>query len=171
MSEQEISGQKLVPVFFVDEVKIGESFDKQDWPLHITLFPPVEAQYTELLGKAMRFFINPIEPFTAKIDGEALFGTDEEKALNKGVPVYTVERSTQLVIAHKGFIRALSHLPHNDTFRREYNPHVSKKHNTRSLSLGDELLVGGISVATSELGTSTWTVADKMRFKGTGVIG
>lgn len=166
VSEHKISGEKLLPVFFVDEVKIGETFDKADWPLHITLFPPVEAQYTSDLGIHMREYINPLEPFTARVNGEDTFGKQEAIDAGQGTPVYTVERTRQLMIAHKGFIKALSHLPHDSTFRQPYNPHISKQHAYRQLAINEELYVEGLSVVKRDAGSAQWTVADKMRFKG-----
>lgn len=168
MPEQKTSGEKLLPVFFVDEVKIGETFDRRDWPLHITLFPPVEAPYSMDLGVRMREHINPLEPFTVRVNGEATYGPQEAIDAGKGTPVYTVEKKRQLLAVHNGFIKALSRLPHDATFRQPYRPHISKQHAHRSLALNEELYVEGLSVVTREAGSAQWTVADKMRFKATG---
>lgn len=166
VTEQKISGEKLLPVFFVDEVKVGEVFDKTDWPLHITLFPPVTAQYTSDLGIYMREYINPIEPFEVRVNGEDTYGDPQSIAAGEGVPVYTVEKNRQLVAAHKGFVKALSHLPHDTTFRQPYNPHISKQHTHRELKMDEELYVEGLSIVTRDAGSAQWTVTDKMRFKG-----
>lgn len=163
-----MSGEKLLPVFFVDEVKIGETFDKHDWPLHITLFPPVEAEYSMELGIRMREYINPLEPFTVRVNGEAVYGPQEAIDAGNGTPVYTVEKKRQLVAVHKGFIHALSHLPYDRRFMKKYKPHVSKQHARRALKIGEQLHVEGLSVVTREADSSQWTVVDKMRFKATG---
>jgi hypothetical protein len=55
MSSQEVSGGKFLPVFFVDEVKEGAQFQAGEWPIHMTLFPPLETSYGVLLGRAMRY--------------------------------------------------------------------------------------------------------------------
>lgn len=166
--EQKTSGEKLLPVFFVDEVKIGETFNKHGWPLHITLFPPVEAQYSMDLGVRMREYINPLEPFMVRVNGEAVYGPQEAIDAGKGTPVYTVERTRQLAAVHKGFTNALSHLPHDRRFIQEYKPHVSKQHARRTLEIDEKLYVEGLSVVTREANSAQWTVVDKMRFKATG---
>lgn len=166
MSEQEALGGKFLPVFFVDEVKEGAEFQAGEWPLHMTLFPPLEASYDAPLGKAIRHFVNPVEPFTAAVGESDTYGTQEMIDSGKGVFVRKVEENTSLRKVHGGLVQALAHLRHNPTFRMPYNPHVSMDTNDSRLTQGKQMWVEGMSVVTREPGSKIWQVVDKMRFKG-----
>lgn len=166
MSEQKASGEKFLPVFFVDEVKIDAEFHKDEWPLHITLFPPLETTYTDIAGTAIRSFVNPIEPFDAVVGENDTFGTQEMIESGNGVPVRRIEENTRLYAVHRGLVQALAHLPHSAQFRTPYTPHISIPEHDPRATKGESLRVEGMSIAIRQPGSATWRVVDKMRFKG-----
>lgn len=166
MSEQEAPGGKFLPVFFVDEVKEGAKFQAGEWPLHLTLFPPLETSYDPHLGGVIRSLVNPIEPFAAYVGESDIFGTQEMIDSGKGIFVRKVEESASLRKVHAGLVRALAHLRHNPTFRMPYNPHVSMDTSDGRLVQGEQMWVEGMSVVTREPDSKIWQVVDKMRFKG-----
>jgi len=166
MSSQEASGGKFLPVFFVDEVKEGAQFQAGEWPLHMTLFPPLETSYDAPLGKAIRYFVNPVEPFNAVVGKSDIFGTQEMIDSGKGVFVRKIEENPSLRKVHGGLVQALAHLRHNPTFRTPYNPHVSMDPINQRLHEGSDIWVEGMSLVTREPGAKVWKVVDKMRFKG-----
>ncbi len=61
---------KFVPAFFADVVDLGTEFKRGDWPLHITLFPPILDRYQKEYGYAMKWAVNPLAPFDVTVGGE-----------------------------------------------------------------------------------------------------
>ena len=168
MPQQEtLGGEKFLPVFFVDEVKIGETFTSGDWPLHITLFPPLEATYQPSDGERIRFNVHAFEPFSVTAGEEAMFGPAED------VHVRKIEQSDPLNRVHKGLVRALSRLSHDPQYRMPYNPHISEVASSTPVLKGTSMLLEGLSIAVQKQRITsggelqkTWEVVDKMRFKG-----
>ncbi len=160
MSEQEMRGGKFLPAFFVDEVKLNETFLSGTWPLHITLFPPVRAEYTGEYGEQVRRFVNPVEPFDVVVGASAFFGPDEDIYVRK------IESSSSLQTVHQGLVKALAYLTHDPTYRLPYNPHITlDKHDAR-IERGDVIWVEGMSIVAQSADSREWRVVDKMRFKG-----
>jgi hypothetical protein len=166
MSEFKTSGEKFLPVFFVDEVKIGEEFSRGEWPLHVTLFPPLETHYDEPLGKAIRFFVNPASPFYATVVEEDIFGPQEAIDEGQGIFVRKLEKESGLMKVHQGLVKALHNLRHDPTFRTPYNPHVSIDRYDLRLQEGDSVWIEGLSIAMKQPDATTWQVVDKIRLKG-----
>ena len=77
-------GGKFLPAFFVEPVELGTSFQRGKWPLHMSLFAPVETSFEPELAQLMREYVNPMEPFMATIGKQALFGDNED------LPVYRI---------------------------------------------------------------------------------
>lgn len=168
MSEQKtLGGEKFLPVFFVNEVKIGDTFTSEQWPLHLTLFPPLETPYLASNGQQMRTWVNPLSPFTVTTGEAAMFGPAED------IPVRTIESNDTLLRVHKGLVRALARLDHDPQYRMPYNPHISQAIDTELIGEGESLRLEGLSIAVQKKRLSTtgeimktWEVVDKMRFKG-----
>lgn len=166
MSEQEVSGGKFLPVFFVDEVKLETKFQAGEWPLHLTLFPPVKARYQPSLGKAIRTEVNLVAPFYAAVGGDDVFGEPEAIDNGMGIFVRKLEENESLRKVHNGLVKVLSHLEHDPQFRRPYTPHVSIDQADSRLNQGSQLWVEGMSIVAREPGSRLWQIVDKMRFKG-----
>lgn len=159
MTEQEKTG-KFLPAFFVDVVEKGQQFTAGELPRHITLFPPVQAEYDIAhMGNELKYQFNPEIPFDARVIEEpVLFG------LEQNIPVQRVE-SADLQRIHTHLVGVLGNLLHNDMFRKPYNPHITIV--DKELEGGTVLPVASFSIVERQLGVSSlWTVVDKIGFKG-----
>lgn len=154
-------GGKFLPAFFVDEVTLGETFSAGEWPLHITLFPPVDAPYEQEYGRHIRSFLNPLDPFYAKVGESALFGPNQDVFVRK------IEANASLQTVHEGLVRALAYLTHDPTYRQPYNPHITTKEHDPKVQQGDAIWIEGLSIAAKAPDSTTWQVVDKIRLKGT----
>ena len=160
MAEQETQGGKFLPAFFVEPIALGETFHKADWPLHMTYFPPVSAQFKPEYAEKMRQYINPMEPFMATVGETDYFGE------NRDIPVKRLVHNERLLAVHRKLVAVLHHLPHSKTFRTPYNPHFSIKEGDSRLETGDSIEIGGFSVAEKFGQTDTWRIIAKIGLKG-----
>ena len=161
MSAQEVRGGKFLPAFFVEEVELGQTFARGEWPLHMSYFPPVNASFQPQLATRLREYVNPMAPFIAQVGEDALFGPDRD------VPVKLVEPSKELLAVHRALVSVLHYLPHPAQYRTPFNPHVSVKEDGPQLETGDTIEIGGFSIVETLPNSSTWQVLAKIGLKGT----
>ncbi len=156
-------GREFIPAFFVDVVQKGEVFPAggDNWPLHMTLFPPIEEPYYPYYGEVLRSVINTMAPFEVVVGEDGLFGP------NFDVPVKRIEESPKLRLVHQGIVRTLSQLRHDPTYRQPYNPHVSIQPG-KTIETGEKIYVGGFSIVEKSVTPDgkIWTVVDKIGMKG-----
>jgi|GEM_PF-2999943 len=149
--------QKFVPAFFVDIVEKGETFPIADWPLHITLFPPLQTPYLGRYGEDLRGAVDGLSPFDVTVGEDDEFGPDND------LPVLRIEESPRLRGLYGALVDTLANLIHDPTYRQPYNPHISKKLGM-TIQTGDTINIGGFSIV--EKKGSLWTVTDKIGLKG-----
>ena len=149
--------QKFVPAFFVDIVEKGETFPLGDWPLHITLFPPILAPYLGRYGEQLRSTVNAMSPFDVTV------GEDDKFGPNKDLPVLRIAESPRLRALHGELVGALANLMHDPTYRQPYNPHISKIPGM-AIETGDIINIGGFSIVEKKNGL--WMVTDKIGLRG-----
>lgn len=153
-------GGKFLPAFFVEEVELGQTFNRGEWPLHMSYFPPVNTTFQPELAARLREYVNPMSPFIAKIGKDALFGPERD------VPVKLVEPSKELIAVHRALVSVLQYLPHPTQYRTPFNPHVSVKESEFQLETGDTIEIGGFSIVETMPNSSTWQVLAKIGLKG-----
>ncbi len=158
-------GREFIPAFFVDVVEKGEVFPSgaAHWPLHITLFPPLEAPYYPYYGDKMRSVVNTMAPFdvTLSEDEPVMFGPNED------IPVRLINEAPRLRVIHDALVRTLANLTHDPTYRRPYNPHITIRPDI-DLDPGKKIHIGGFSIVEKTVGSNgeIWTVVDKIGLKG-----
>jgi hypothetical protein len=160
MDGQEAQGGKFLPAFFVEPVELGDEFPRGEWPLHMTYFPPVRAQFTAGHAEQLRRFVNPIEPFMATVGEDDMFGP------NRDVPVRLMVPSERLQAVHRRILAVFQELPHSTQFRMPYRPHVAIKSDDQRVQEGDEIEVGGFSIVERPGNSNTWQVIAKIGLKG-----
>lgn len=149
---------KFVPAFFLDVVEMGQEFRSGELPLHITTFPPVEAPYDRSFTEGMRAYLNKCRPFTVTVEGDDMFGPEED------VPVKKFKNSLELLGMHLVHIYALGELLHDKTYTQPYNPHITVKTHEQ-LKDGTELKIGGFSVI-EKTKSGLYKVVDKVGLWG-----
>lgn len=159
LPEHETSG-KFLPAFFVDVVELGEEFPSGELPLHMTYFPPVKAPLTRKGIAEARRFINPMEPFSAQVGEDALFGDAHD------VPVKLIESTPRLVAVHRKLVDVFGNLSHDPRYRMPYRPHVTVGHDSSSIQTGDSIEIAGLSIVEKDPRTDVWTVMAKIGLKG-----
>ncbi len=152
-------GSKFLPAFFVDIVEVGQTFRSGDLPLHVTLFPPLQARYEKEFGYVMKGVVNPQTPFEVTVGEEDLFGPEYD------VPVFHIEESPQLKRIHQSLVHALGVLLHDDTYRQPYNPHITIRPGEQTVHTGDNILIGGFSIVEKNI-RGNWEVVDNIGLKG-----
>ena len=163
MAEQETRGGKFLPAFFVEPILLGDEFNKDAWPLHMTYFPPVNDTFKPEYADKMRQYINPMEPFLAQVGQSDYFGPDHDIHVKRMVP------SNQLIAVHRRILAVLQDLPHSKQFRMPYNPHISMDEQDRRVETGDSIEIGGFSIVEKQQMSSTWRVIAKVGLKGAGM--
>lgn len=149
---------RFIPAFFVDIIEKGALFEKDEWPPHITMFPPIEEPFQPEFIKEMRARLNPIRPFVVTLGRNALFGA------NNDIPVIRIANSPELQLVHARLTKTIGNLLHDPTYRQPYNPHITHIPD-REFNEGDEIEIAGFSIASKPAGEE-WTVVDKVGFKG-----
>jgi hypothetical protein len=149
--------QEFAPAFLVDIVEKGETFPLGDWPLHITLFPPLLTPYHDYYGDELRGTVNVMPPFDVTVGEDDWFGPDHD------LPVKRIAESPRLRLLHGALVGALANLMHDPTYRRPYNPHISVLPGM-TIKTGDTVNIGGFSIV--EKTGRLWTVVDKIGLKG-----
>lgn len=160
MSEHEMRGGKFLPAFFVEPVMLGEEFESGDLPLHMTYFPPVDTLFEPEYADKLRGYINPMEPFIAKVGEGDYFGP------NHDIHVKLMVRSPELVAVHRKILAVLQHLPHSAQYRMPYNPHVTIDKDDTRIETGDSIEIGGFSIVEKLQTRDTWQVIAKIGLKG-----
>lgn len=150
--------EKFLPAFCVPVVREGQEFASGELPLHITLFPPLSAQYTDHIGDTLKEAMNPLQAFDVMVGESAMFGADES------IPVKLIESSSRLEEVHGLLVKHVGILLHDPTWRQPYNPHISV-HDTATVNTGESIHVGGFAIM-AKAADSNWKVVDKVGFKG-----
>ena len=150
-------GEKFLPAFFVDVIEKDYSFDRGEWPAHITLFPPIEQPYVETYAHTLRRHMNPIHPFEIIVGEDAWFGEAGD------VPVKRIIDSPELQRVHTELVRVCGILLHDPTYRQPYRPHISYP-DEFGITSGQRIAVGGFCLTVKDGGV--WRVEDKVGFKG-----
>lgn len=164
MSERASRGGKFLPAFFVEPVALGETFERGQWPLHMSYFPPIETAFKLYLANRMREYINPMEPFMVEVGDDALFGP------NNDLPVKRMVETKELIAVHRALVAILQYLPHSAEFRTPLRPHVTSKPNGLQLNTGDTIEVGGFSIVETSQFSPNWQVIGKIGLKGADML-
>lgn len=160
VNDQEMQGGKFLPAFFVEEVELGQTFPRGEWPSHMSYFPPVDTTFKPELADRLREYVNPMPPFVAKIGKGAKFGPEEDK------PVLLVEPSKELIAVHRALVSVLQYLPHPTQYRTPFRPHISLKENGFQLETGDTIEIGDFSIVETTPYSPSWHVLAKIGLKG-----
>lgn len=152
---------EFIPAFFVDIVQKGETFPRGEWPLHLTLFPPIQAPYRSYYGDKLRSVVNVLSPFDITVGEDDMFGPDHD------VPVKHIEEAPRLQVIHMALVRTLASLMHDPTYRQPYNPHITVQSGAM-IETGETIRIGGFSVV--EKTDDKWTVVDKIGLWGAGNV-
>ncbi len=160
MSEQASRGGKFLPAFFVEQVELGDTFKRGDWPLHMSYFPPVGTTFQPELAHLMREYVNPMSPFIATVGKDVLFGPGEDQ------PAKLMVETKELIAVHRALVSVLHYLPHSTRFRTPFRPHVSTKSGGIQLDTGDSIEVGGFSIVETSDYSPNWQVIAKIGLKG-----
>jgi len=148
---------EFIPAFFVDIVQKGETFSHGEWPLHITLFPPLQTSYHGYYGDKLRSVVTALYPFDVTVGEDDLFGPDHD------IPVKRIEESPRLRVIHAALVRTIANLMHDPTYRQPYNPHITLQSGA-TIETGETINIGGFSVV--KKAGSVWTVVDKIGLNG-----
>lgn len=154
-------GGKFLPAFFVEEVELGQTFARGEWPLHMSYFPPVNTAFRPELAARLREYINPMPPFIAEVGEDDMFGPDRD------VPVKLMMPSKELIAVHRALVSVLQYLPHPAQYRTPFNPHVSVKEGGVQLETGDTIEIGGFSIVETTPYSPNWQVLAKIGLRGT----
>ena len=155
-----MQGGKFLPAFFVEEVELGQTFQRGQWPLHMSYFPPVDTTFKPELADRLREYVNPMSPFVAKIGKGTKFGPEKDQ------PVLLVEPSKELIAVHRALVSVLQYLPHPTQYRTPFRPHISLKEGGVEVDTDDMIEVGGFSIVERMPNSSTWHVLAKIGLKG-----
>lgn len=160
MSSRKTSEHYFVPAFFVAPIPNGQEFEIGKWPAHITMFPPLKAEYDLDIGQELKSKLNQERPFEVKVGDNDMFGH------NKDIPVQLIQESEPLQLVHRQIQRSLAQFSHDDRFIRPYNPHITKTPETERLKENDIIHIGGFAIAQTFVGSTSWRIVDKIGFKG-----
>ena len=149
---------KFLPVFFLPVVERGSEFPPDTLPLHVTLFPPLQARYDPQFGDELRAQLNQHDPFIVKTAGEAYYGPNED------IPTRLLQPSLSMQGVHALIELAIGHVLHDETYRRPYRPHISLK-NFSDVTPNQSIFIAGLSIVEKHSG-GDWVVVDKVGLKG-----
>lgn len=156
-------GREFIPAFFVDVVQKGEVFPRgaANWPLHLTLFPPLEEPYYPYYGDKLRSVVNTLAPFDITVGEDDWFGP------NYDVPVKRIQEAPRLRVIHNILVRTLANLTHDPTYRQPYNPHITIGPDA-TVETNEQIHIGGFSIVEKSVTPEgkIWTVVDKIGLKG-----
>lgn len=143
--QKAVAQQQFVVVALFDPLRVGVSFDRREWPAHVTLASNfVVEEPGDRLARVVKRVCASYEPMAVRFAGRAMFGRD------RTVPVQLVEsadlhrmheRLAELVEAMPGFAAA-----EPDYWRAGYRPHMTHVP-TESVDDGDIKQVAHVALA------------------------
>lgn len=77
---------KFVLVHMLDFVRPGFTFERTAWPLHVTFLPWFTVDNQPELEQAITKTLKRVKPFSAKVNGEKMFGAKRDIPVNILVP-------------------------------------------------------------------------------------
>jgi 2'-5' RNA ligase len=121
----------------------GDEFTVADWPLHVTLVEPFQA---DLNGEAVAAILGGVDgigsdgsPIHAAAGDEAMFGR------RRDVPVTLVHDAGELAALRSRAMHALAAAGIDVRARLEFRPHVTRKHHG-SLRPGDRVVLDTVAL-------------------------
>ena len=119
--------EKLVLVSAIEELNKGDTFEDQDWPLHVTIMPwfSVQEQFESGMIRSLANHMHHVRPQTVIGDQNELFGE------NKTVKVRTLRHIGQLATLHTSILDILNRIGgevDSPYIRDLYRPHVTYQH-------------------------------------------
>jgi 2'-5' RNA ligase len=130
----------LIIVHMLQPQAVGSYFDRQRWPLHITLlqwFGATQSQH-EPLERSLRLLAQAAPSVSVTVGEEAAFGPNRE------VPVHVITQSQPLMTLHQDLLSLINllQLPlRSPQYTGEhFTPHVTQ-HEDRHARIGDTITV------------------------------
>ncbi len=152
---------RFLLAFFLDIVEEGSTFE--ELPTHLTLFPPLFAEYNDSYGEELKKLLNPLAPFWIAVGGQDNFGP------NHDILVHRIEESSELRELHEKIGGVVSRIAHDSTFMRPYNPHITLKGDSFGVHEGLKIWIGGLSIIERKLG-EPWRIVRKIGLRGLGGV-
>lgn len=132
---------KYVIVSFVDEVVVGQVFNKTKWPLHLTLVQPfLSEKGDDFLIEQIITIANGHEQFPMLAKAEEKFGQ------NNDILVVELEMNPEAQKLNTDLVDVLKSFIVKDSFEYpNYRPHITKN-GTNAIKVGDSVIVNNISL-------------------------
>ena len=136
-NERNNMAEKLVLVSAIEELNKGDTFEDQDWPLHVTIVPwfSVQEQFEPGMVRSLANHMHHVRPQTVIGDQNELFGE------RKTVKVRTLRHIGQLATLHTNILDVLNRIGgevDSPYIRDLYRPHVTYQHGV-SINEGQEV--------------------------------
>ena len=120
--------EKLVLVSAIEELNKGDTFEDQDWPLHVTVMPwfSVQKRFEDELVDEVRDYASTIRPLKVIGHVDKMFGPPNNPL--KEVKVRTLRNTARITGLHTGILDIINRygaevdLPY---IRDLYQPHVT----------------------------------------------
>ncbi len=118
--------EKLVLVSAIDELRKNDTFEDQDWPLHVTIMPwfsmplKLEQEFIDSIAD----YAHTVAPVSLFGDKNEFFGTDEFKSIK----VRTLRGIAQATLLHTGVLDIVTRYAgevDSQYIRGMYRPHVT----------------------------------------------
>ena len=131
--------EKLVLVSAIEDLNTGDTFEDQDWPLHVTVMPwfSVPKQFEPGLIHSLANHMHHVRPQTVIGDQNELFGD------RKTIKVRTLRNIGQLATLHTNVLDILNRIGgevSSHYIRNLYRPHVTYQHGV-SINEDEEVIL------------------------------
>lgn len=130
-NERNNMAEKLVLVSAIEELNKGDTFEDQDWPLHVTIMPwfNVQKQFEDELIDEVADYAGTTHPLKVIGDVNKIFGPPN-KPLEE-VKVRTLRNTARIALLHTGILDIINRYGAEVTspyIRGSYQPHVTYQH-------------------------------------------
>jgi 2'-5' RNA ligase len=137
------SGKRFFLAYIIDEIVIGKSYLRSDWPLHITLLPWFLCDKEDELDDFLRRTASSYTPFWVEVGEEKVFGPQKDININLILPNEPLER------LHKELINQVSQagkiVADSQYIGEAYQPHI-RRYGNRGKKPGQTIRIDSIYV-------------------------
>ena len=118
----------------------GEYDSFKQWPDHITIVPPAQGSYTDVLNEKLEKICSEVAPIRAVAGKEDLFGE------NKNMRVRAVRNSIALTAFRYCLVAEIEKMGHKVSDGFPFNPHISGNNGEIDITEGEILTIDHLTV-------------------------
>jgi 2'-5' RNA ligase len=135
---------KYVIVSFLEEIPNGYIFNRNNWPLHLTIIRPfLSPDESDYFVEKLKFICSKNNRIQLTAKSEELFG------LNKDIPVIELEMTGDLQNLHDEVKQVLKDsIEFESALYADFRPHVTTQGN-KSIKVGEDIMIDSLSLVKS----------------------